>query len=386
MAQDTAAKIRHAALNRFSRQWFETISIAEICREAGVSNGVFYRYYPNKTALVQSLMEEFLEQYQVELERVEGRDFSSRLLAMYKVIFKAGEMHGQQVSVFREGQYRFPEYEQRLRKIYMDCCRRVFEREISELEYLWVISGIRFNSTRAMYDGKQRNAECIAEFAINGIFPEHTVPDDIYTLPKDFPKQTVVEPSDSRERFIQSGIKLIGAQGYHQIGVADIARESNLAVGTFYTYFNSKEEFFYRIVELIGKWTRAYLRSQAEEHKDRASREMFGVWHFLSFFHQYREFYSIIREAEFVAKPWVGRYYDAFEAGYMGNLPMEDPNKRRVAANFLMGLSHYVGIEALLNNRIANIPAFVGDLAQLMCTGVGHEPRIQRTLRTGTAD
>ena len=48
MAKDTPDKIRRAALKLFSTRWFETVSIAEICREAEVSNGVLYRYYSNK--------------------------------------------------------------------------------------------------------------------------------------------------------------------------------------------------------------------------------------------------------------------------------------------------------------------------------------------------
>ena len=37
-----------AALRLFARKWFAVVSVAEICREAGVSNGLFYRYFRSK--------------------------------------------------------------------------------------------------------------------------------------------------------------------------------------------------------------------------------------------------------------------------------------------------------------------------------------------------
>ena len=124
------------------------------------------------------------------------------------------------------------------------------------------------------------------------------------------------------------------------------------------------------IVEEIGRRTRRYLSEQARTHATRLGQEAYGVWHFLSCFSRHPEYYSIVREAEFVAKPWVRRCYDAFEAGYLENLPMADDAERRFAANFLMGLSHYVGIEALLTRRITDIPAFIAELTTLMLTGV----------------
>jgi AcrR family transcriptional regulator len=41
-------RILDTAIDLFSRKWYGTVSIAEICRAAGLSNGVFYRYFENK--------------------------------------------------------------------------------------------------------------------------------------------------------------------------------------------------------------------------------------------------------------------------------------------------------------------------------------------------
>jgi AcrR family transcriptional regulator len=370
MAKDTPDKIRRAALKLFSTRWFETVSIAEICREAEVSNGVFYRYYSNKGELVRDLLDEFLAQFEAELQAIDGDSPDQRLAKLFDVIFKAGSDHAAQVTVFREGQYRFPEYEERLREIFLDCCRKVYLRDVSEAEYLFIISGLRFNSTRALYDGLPRRADIIADFVRKGMFCEAEKPETPLEIPSQFEDFVEPPPRDSREKLLDTGMRLIGQRGYYAIGVADIVRENNLAVGTFYTYFESKEEFFSIIIEKISQRTRHFLSDRARTHHSRLEREIYGVWHFLSYFHRHVDYYAIVREAEFVAKPWVRKYYDAFESGYMHNLEIDDPETRRIAANFLMGLSHYIGIEALMNKRIVNIPKFINELAELLCKGV----------------
>ena len=371
MASKTPAKLQAAALSLFSSRWYETVSVAEVCREAGVSNGVFYRYYRTKEDLVRALLDEFLLHLEEAFAEPAGDLVAQRFESLARAVYGAGAEFSADVTVFREGQYRMPEYEDRLRGIYIRACEHVFGRSISEVEYLYAISGLRFTSTRAIYDGVDRRPEIVTKFVVGGLFPVQDVTAARrIAVPAEYPSIPEHEPADSRERLLETGTRLIGKQGYHAIGVGDIVRETGLAVGTFYTYFKSKDEFFSTIVERIGQRTRHYLSEQARAHSTRLEQEAYGVWHFLSYFNQHPEFYSIVREAEFVAKPWVRRYYDAFEDGYRSNLPISDDATKTVAANFLMGISHYVGIEALLNRRISDIRTFIVQLAELMCTGV----------------
>jgi len=46
--QATEDRLVAAAVGLFSRKWYGTVSVAEICRAAGLSNGVFYRYFDGK--------------------------------------------------------------------------------------------------------------------------------------------------------------------------------------------------------------------------------------------------------------------------------------------------------------------------------------------------
>jgi len=44
----TKDRLIESALESFSERWYETVSVAEICRNANLSNGVFYRYFKDK--------------------------------------------------------------------------------------------------------------------------------------------------------------------------------------------------------------------------------------------------------------------------------------------------------------------------------------------------
>jgi AcrR family transcriptional regulator len=57
---ETKGKIMKAAQDLFSRSGFESASVSEICRLAGVSKGAFYHHFPSKQSVFMGLLEEWL--------------------------------------------------------------------------------------------------------------------------------------------------------------------------------------------------------------------------------------------------------------------------------------------------------------------------------------
>jgi len=370
MAKDTKNKICTAALDLFSSNQFEVVSIAQICRYAQVSNGVYYRYFKNKEELLRTLIDDFLIQFEKELTDIHGNTIEEKVLQFITVILKVGKEHNREIAIFREGQYRLYGYEDTLRNLYIRSAEYVFERTISEVEYLYIVSGLRFCSTRVLYDNKSFEPENIRDFILNGVFSTIDLNINKDDIPEDFKSPVEEEPDASYEKLIRCGIFLFGKSGFHKIGVADITRECGFAVGTFYTYFESKEKFLNTIVLYIGEKTRHYLSKNVHNHGNRLNQEIRGIWHFLNYFNNRLEYYSIVREAEFVGKEVVSQYYDAFEHGYLKNLDSIPEDKRINAANFLIGLSHYTGIEVLHRERIKDIPQFLVELAVLLKNGI----------------
>src|SRR4028118_1016988 len=48
-----------------------------------------------------------------------------------------------------------------------------------------------------------------------------------------------------------------GERGFHDTGITQITQRAGVALGTFYTYFDSKEEVFRALVRDLSRTTRA---------------------------------------------------------------------------------------------------------------------------------
>lgn len=371
--EKTVESIRAAALRLFSTQWYEAVSVANICREAGVSNGVFYRYYPGKEAIFEDLLEDFLTSFGGDLQEVGGTSREERLSSFIATVSGAARRYAGQVTMFREGQYRRPLYERRLRELYIGTLEEILARQVDEAEYLYVLSGLRFISTRSLYHDLPIDASILLELIEEGVFPEGaTLPLREPPLPER-PGEGEEKAPDSGEALLNAGLKLLGQKNFFDVQVTDIARAAGFSVGTFYKRFESKEAYLAEIVHRIGSKTRHYLTEHAPVQGNRLDREVHGMWNFLSYFRHHREYYDIVREAEFVVPEAVRDYYDAFERGYAGTLPSFPEGKRRLVANFLMGLSHYLGIEVLFSDRAENPKALIERLGVLLERGIGGE-------------
>lgn len=379
MARTTVERIRNAALELFSSYWFENVSVAQICRHAGVSNGVYYRYYRTKDELFEYLLEDFLQRFGADLERVGGATRSERLARFVETVSGAAHRYAGQVTMFREGQYRRPVYERRLRELYVAALQRVLGRSVTEAEYLFVLSGLRFIATRSLYHNIAMDNDLLQRIVERGVFPEEReVPLEEAPLPSKGESEEgaayesqLGSAGDSAEALVAAGLRLLGKQDYFNVQVSDIAREAGFSVGTFYKRFESKEQFLAEIVQVIGRRTRHYLTLHAPDYGTRLDRELLGMLNFLTYFGHHREYYAIVREAEFVVPTAVKAYYDAFERGYIGTLTDYPAAQRPLVANFLMGLSHYLGIEVLFSERVADRRRLIEELGRLLAHGIG---------------
>lgn len=366
MARDTANRLRNSALQLFADRWYEVVSVAEVCRSAGVSNGTFYRYFSSKEELFFSLLEEFLDKFGRDLESVGGATLAERLRRFVLVVAGAARRYAGEVAVFREGQYRFPRFEERLRDLYVRTVERIYGRSISEVEYVYLVSGLRFISTRSLLHDLEIDDELLVRILLQGVF-EPTAE----TLELDPPATPDDRVADSpREAMLAGAVDLIAEKRFYAVQVVDIARAAGYSVGTFYNTFAGKEEFFAELVREIGHQTRHHLTAQLGTDRSRWLQEVEGMWHFLGYFGARPTYYEIVREAEFVVPGSVRDYYDAFEHGYVSRLTGFPPGQRPLVANFLMGLSHYLGIEVLLQKSVPDARQAVTEIGLLLTTGV----------------
>lgn len=59
-SEKTHNEIMKSAVAEFCRSGYDAASVADICREAGVSKGAFYHHFPSKQALFLAIMQDWL--------------------------------------------------------------------------------------------------------------------------------------------------------------------------------------------------------------------------------------------------------------------------------------------------------------------------------------
>src|SRR5688500_20279356 len=92
-----------------------------------------------------------------------------------------------------------------------------------------------------------------------------------------------------------------GERGFHEAAITGITRRAGVALGTFYTYFESKEEVFRALVLDMSRATRAHVAEAVKGAPDRLAAERIGLEAFIAFTRRHPELYRIIEEAQFVA-------------------------------------------------------------------------------------
>ncbi len=91
-----------------------------------------------------------------------------------------------------------------------------------------------------------------------------------------------------------------GDRGFHDASISGITRRAGTALGSFYTYFDSKEEIFQGLVRYMSGQLRDHVTPLVQEAPNEIAAERIGLESFLDFVRQHKEIYRIIDEAEFV--------------------------------------------------------------------------------------
>lgn len=377
---ETRDRIVESAVELFAARWYSSVSIAEICRHAGVSNGVFYRYFSNKEALFKHVLEDVIDLLASDLEKTEGADLYSRIASMTGIIVRFSLDHPDLITVFREGQYRYFEYERRLTEMYRTILAQVMGRQVEVHEYLFAIGGPRFGAIRKALQGANVSIHALADIVANGVFRglewDAGKVFDISIAP---PAIKLAE--SSRERLMRVGKKLFGERGFHSVNIHEITDAAGLSVGAFYKYFDSKETFYKEQITAAGREIRHFITANLRPGLNRLEQEMQGIFLFSVYLSLDHWCYNIVREGEFVAPATVREYYRSFHQGYlkMGTVGLDpealaaDPAYLDSIIEFLMGVSHYHGFEVAFDRSPHNARTITEGIGHLLVHGLAGE-------------
>ena len=151
-------------------------------------------------------------------------------------------------------------------------------------------------------------------------------------------------------KLLEAAAQEFGARGFHEAAITGITGRAGVALGTFYTYFESKEELFRALVRDMSHAVRQHVAEAVRGAGDRIAAERIGLAAFIALTRQHPELYRIIEEAQFVAEDVYREHYRTFAAGYARNLAAarargeisEGPDELRAWA--LIGMSVFLGM------------------------------------------
>ena len=111
-----------------------------------------------------------------------------------------------------------------------------------------------------------------------------------------------------------------GTRGFHDTSIVSITTRAGVALGSFYTYFESKDAVFRALVRDMSDQVRTTVGPVIQHAPDRLTGERAGLAEFLTFVRAHKELYRIIDEAEFVDPESYRQHYESTVAGYLASL------------------------------------------------------------------
>lgn len=101
-----------------------------------------------------------------------------------------------------------------------------------------------------------------------------------------------------------------GERGFAESSIVGITQRAGVALGTFYTYFQSKEGLFQALVHDMSEQVRDTVGPVLGEGVDGLDSERRALAAFLRFAREHRDIYRIIDEAEFVDPASYREHYE----------------------------------------------------------------------------
>jgi len=171
----------------------------------------------------------------------------------------------------------------------------------------------------------------------------------------------------TREKLLQAAEIEFGERGFHEAAISGITHRAGVALGTFYTYFESKEELFQALVSHMSKRVRSWVSERVAGAPDRMAAERLGMEAYIEFARQHKGIYRIISEAEFVANEAYRTHYRGFADAYQDNLKRAAKNGDIREGDFetwswaIMGIAVFLGMkyaewdDSMPSSRIAEV-------------------------------
>ena len=154
-------------------------------------------------------------------------------------------------------------------------------------------------------------------------------------------------------KILDAALAEFGERGFSESSIVSITRRAKVALGTFYTYFDSKEALFAALVQDMSGKVRDHVAPVFADASDGLDAERRALAAYLDFVGGHKEVYRIIDEAEFVDPAGFHLHYQTTasriaarlgKAAEAGDISPADAFATEVRAWALMGMNVFLGL------------------------------------------
>jgi len=180
----------------------------------------------------------------------------------------------------------------------------------------------------------------------------------------------------TRNKLLDAAEGAFGENGFHTTSIGDITRRASVALGTFYVYFDSKDEIFRALVAHMGEMTRSWITERVKGATNRLDAEHMGLVAYIEFARAHPNLYRIIEESQFVAPDAYRAHYNSFADRYQRNL--RDAAARgeigdgdqQTRAWALIGMSVFLGLRFGIWDRERSVEEVARTASDLIAHGL----------------
>jgi len=134
-------------------------------------------------------------------------------------------------------------------------------------------------------------------------------------------KLTRVEKSEeTRKALFDAAAKIVGKHGYEGASIAKITARAKVAQGTFYNYFETRQDLLDQLLPEMGELMLEYLRTHMSPDAKGWRREEERLTAYFAFLVENPWFHRLVNEAETLAPKAHKMYFSKISEGYVRSL------------------------------------------------------------------
>ncbi len=163
-----------------------------------------------------------------------------------------------------------------------------------------------------------------------------------------------------RDALLQAAVAVVGEVGYANASIALITAKAGVAQGTFYNYFDSRQDILDALLPTVGEQMLAHIKECARSGADFADIEERGFQGFFSFLKETPHFFRILNEAESFAPSGHKQHFDNVARKYLhlfqrlkrdGAFPAYSEEELEVIVFVLMAARSYLALRYIYGNE-----------------------------------